>query len=48
MFVESICRRLEVFLGSGGDTSKLLSKIRCIEWRRKHRLHLEECLLSVP
>jgi hypothetical protein len=48
VFVENICRRLEAFLGSGGGTSKLLSKIGCVEWRRKHRLHLEGCLLSVP
>jgi hypothetical protein len=48
VFVENICRRLEAFLGSGGGTSKLLSIIKYVEWRGKHRLHLEGCLLSVP
>ena len=35
VFVENICRSLEAFLGSGGGTSKVLSKISCVEWRRK-------------
>jgi hypothetical protein len=48
VLVENICRKMEAFLGSGGGTSKLLSKISCVEWHRKHRLYLEGCLLSVP